>query len=286
MTTEVKQEVLSSQILKKLELIEAAAWNEIFDAADKYVRKDCGLQSVSHKGSILSVASEIDVLAFNRVVGWGIKEPASEPDIDFFMKKYRAAGVKRFFIQVSPYAEPAEAGVWLQQHGFVMHNHWVKLYREAGDAPQPTSDFKILEADKADARAYANIITEAFQWPEQINHLIETLVGRKNWYHCVAYEDNEPVATGSLFIKDEYAWFCFAATMPGYRAKGAQTAIISHRIEEAKRRGCKHIFVETADDKGGNPSPSGRNLMRMGFRQLYKRPNYIYYKAPSSKNSE
>ncbi|MGI8892669.1 MAG: GCN5 family acetyltransferase, partial [Bacteroidia bacterium] len=76
--------------------------------------------------------------------------------------------------------------------------------------------------------------------------------------------------------KGDYAWFCFADTMPGYRAKGAQTALISKRIEAANEAGCKHIFVETADDKGGNPSPSGRNLMRMGFRQLYKRPNYSF----------
>jgi GNAT superfamily N-acetyltransferase len=277
MTIEVKQDLLSPGVLQDLELIEAASWNEMYEAADKYTRRDCGLQSMEFKGSLLLVASKIDVFAFNRVVGWGVNQPATEADIDFFKEKFKIAGVPRFMIQVSPFAAPAEANIWLQQQGFELHNNWVKLYRETGETPHPTSDFKIVEAKKSEAQSYANIVTEAFQWPEQINFLIASLINRKNWKHYVAYEDNEPVATGSMFIRDEYAWFCFAATMPGYRAKGAQTALIQKRIEVANAAGCRHILVETADDKGGNPSPSGRNLMRMGFKQLYKRPNFIYH---------
>lgn len=277
MNIDVKQDTVSPDILKNIELIEAAAWNEMYKAADKFTKRDCGMQSHNVNGATLSITSKIDVLAFNRVVGWGMGQPAIEEDITEFLKYYKKAKVPRFFVQVSPFSEPMEIASWLQHHGFEHYNNWVKLYREAGESPHPLTDFKMQEVKKEDSQIFTTIVTEAFQWPEEVSDILASLIERKNWYHVIAREDEEPVATASFYKKDEYAWFCFSATSQGYRAKGAQTSIISHLISAATQAGCQHIFVETADEKAGTPSPSARNLMRMGFRELYKRPNYIFY---------
>lgn len=277
MNMEVKQEAISLDILHNLEIIEAAAWNEMYKAADKFTRRDCGMQLHHVNGASLSIISKIDVLAFNRVVGWGIKNTAAEEDINEFIKHYKKTAVPRFFVQVSPYAEPAEATGWLQHHGFEHHNNWVKLYRESGESPHPATDFKFKEVTKEDAKTFVSIVTEGFQWPEEVSDILIALIGRKSWYHVMAWEEEEPISTASFYWNNDYAWFCFASTLPGYRAKGAQTALISHLIDTATHAGCKHFFVETADEKAGCPSPSARNLMRMGFREIYKRPNYIYY---------
>ena len=91
----------------------------------------------------------------------------------------------------------------------------------------------------------------------------------------MAYDGDFPVATAGMFIDGEYAWLDFASTLPGFRGKGAQTALISRRLQDGYDAGCRYFTVETAEQKPGRDSPSFRNIGRAGFALAYLRPNYI-----------
>ena len=101
------------------------------------------------------------------------------------------------------------------------------------------------------------------------------MVGRSGWRHYMAFDGDTPVATGACFIYRETAWIGFAATRTEYRNRGAQSAILAQRINDARESGCALINVETAEQTPEKEAPSYRNMRRYGFEIAYIRPNYL-----------
>lgn len=57
------------------------------------------------------------------------------------------------------------------------------------------------------------------------------------------------------------------ATLPDYRGRGVQTALIARRLHEAALHGCEYAVVSTVPGSG-----SQRNMERRGFRVAYTKP--------------
>jgi GNAT superfamily N-acetyltransferase len=228
------------------------------------------------------MAAKIDVLAFNRVIGLGVHQSATEADVDAIVDAYRDAGVSRFFVQLSPYAQP-ELVEWLTARGFVQHNRWMKLVRDARDESPPAhSTLQVEEVSPSTRDAFTHVIARAYGMPDALRPWVAQLVGREGWTHYVAMEDGTAVAAGSLQIVGDRAWTGFAGTLPEMRARGAQSVLIARRIEDARRAGCRWIICETAEDAPGKPAPSLHNQLRFGYRVLYARPNLLWKNdAPS-----
>ena len=71
------------------------------------------------------------------------------------------------------------------------------------------------------------------------------------------------------------AWLGIAATVPGFRRRGAQTALLAARIRRASELGCTLLVTETGEAVDGRPAGSYRNILRAGFEPRYLRPNYF-----------
>jgi ribosomal protein S18 acetylase RimI-like enzyme len=69
-------------------------------------------------------------------------------------------------------------------------------------------------------------------------------------------------------------WLSFAATLPEFRRRGAQNALLAARIRAAAELGCSLVVGETGALEDGRPSNSYRNIVRAGFEPVYDRPNY------------
>jgi GNAT superfamily N-acetyltransferase len=152
----------------------------------------------------------------------------------------------------------------------------VKLYRDTSPPPSVATDLTVRRIDKTDALAFGTIAARCFGWPEATGRWIGEVVGRPRWQHYMAYDGGEAVATGALFASGEAAWLDFAATLPAYRGRGAQAALLARRIVDAAELGCRHLVVETAEDTPQRGAPSHRNMLRFGFQEAYARPNYIH----------
>ena len=92
----------------------------------------------------------------------------------------------------------------------------------------------------------------------------------------MAFDKGKPVAAGSMFIYEDTAWFGMATTLPEYRGKKAQSAIIAERINKAHDLGCKWISVESAEHSDEKPNPSYLNMLKYGFNFMYQRPNLVH----------
>lgn len=76
--------------------------------------------------------------------------------------------------------------------------------------------------------------------------------------------DGVPAGCGSLVREGGIAWLTGAATLPSYRQRGVQGALVRRRMAEAHASGCD-LAVSTAVPSG----PSARNLARLGFTLAY-----------------
>lgn len=222
---------------------------------------------------------EVDILAYNRVIGLGLEEPVTHEQIKSILRFYSGAGVKRFFVQISPYAKPEDLVNMLEKNGLTYYNNWAKLYRKAiKPVPNPRTDLTVVEIDQKYADLFGEIIIQPFGWDtyqDILSHLLSKTVGQPGYRHYFALNGETPVAAASLFIHGEYASLSMAATLEGYRGRGAQSALLARRIRDAREMGCEHLFSETAEDTPQRSSPSYRNLRRFGFKLAYLRPNYI-----------
>ena len=90
----------------------------------------------------------------------------------------------------------------------------------------------------------------------------------------LALIDGEPVGAASVMTLSSTALLGGAATLPAFRRRGVQRALIAARLAVAAHAGCD-LAVITADPG----SSSGRNAERSGFQLVC---NHVGMRAPAS----
>jgi GNAT superfamily N-acetyltransferase len=219
-----------------------------------------------------------DILAFNRVMGLGLREPVTGNLLEKINRFYRDAGVKRIFLPVYPFTITPEINRLLQTHGFEPYNHWVKLWRPLGnDLPLPAPGLDVVTVGADAAPLFCSIVAEAFSFPPGVANRYASTFDLDGYRHYLVYHNNTPVAAGALYVRGIYASMALAGTLPAYRGLGAQSTLLAHRLREARKEGCSFAISETSQDLPDRPVPSYRNMIRAGFRIVYIRPNYIQY---------
>jgi GNAT superfamily N-acetyltransferase len=260
---------------KALEQNEASYWHSLYV---KRPHDTCGTRANIIGGAFAGMMSEIDMLAYNRVIGLGSSTLASEGQIDAIIDTYVTAKITRFFVQVSPYAQPQKIQQMLEQKGFSHYNNWAKLYRKAETPIPPVhTALTVVEIGKEQAEEYGKLVIQCFEWDERLAAVFAGTVGAPGYKTYFAMEGQKPVGIAALYTNGKYASMAIAGTLPGHRGKGAQSALLGRRIEDAKALGCQYMIAETAEEKPDRPVASYRNMRRMGFEIAYLRPNYIYY---------
>jgi GNAT superfamily N-acetyltransferase len=269
--------MLTTTLFRSIAACEMNAWQDMYNAAGRKISDKFGIKVFSIGSACISIVKNIDILAFNRVIGLGLFQTAAEPMIDDIISKYKAAEVKRFFIQIHPEASPSNIRGWFEKRNIAHYNNWIKHYRGVENPPEKEKGFEIKEVANADeAVTFGEIITRSFEWPDEMKYWFANLAGRKYWKTYLAFEGGTPVASASLFVKDECGWLSFASTLPDHRGMGAQSALIARRIADAYELGCRVITAETSGDDEQNKSQSLQNLQKMGFEAAYTRPNFIW----------
>ena len=261
----------STQLAELVEFGEAEAYADMFAAAPA----DWGL-CVERLGSAIAlVAPPINTMLFNRVLGLGVIEPASEIHLMEAIALYRQADVHHFGIQLSPIAQPRPLTDWLQARGLRRADNWAKVYRAAAEPIEVHSELRVESIGPEYASDFARVACTAFGMPPALQPWLENLANRANWRAYLAFDGDQPVACGALFVRGEVGWLGVAGTLPAYRRRGGQGALMAQRIRDAAGLGCRWVVTETGEDLPARPNPSFHNMLRTGFTLAYQRPNYL-----------
>jgi GNAT superfamily N-acetyltransferase len=263
------------------EAIERADWREAYRSATPEVAAAFGMRCDPIGGGDVLQMTNLDMPMFNRVLGIGVEEPATEEQLDRAIERFHSAKVPRFFIEVSPTARPISIHDWIGERGLSLFNNWVKLTRDVNPVPQGFTTARIVEVTPDRAADFAHVVQIVFGLPEGLTAWASGLVGRPNRRQFLALEHEKPVGVAALYFEGPWAEFGYAAVLPEARGKGIQAALIAARLRAARDLGCRWISMETAEETLEKPSYSLRNARKMGFEVAYLRPNYLGTSPPS-----
>jgi hypothetical protein len=259
------------------ELAQLVEFGEAEACADMLLAAAASLGTrVVHIGSAIAlVASQIPIMLFNRVVGLGLREPATEAMLDDVVAMYREAGVTRYAVQISPAARPAELPDWLEARGLLARDNWAKVYRTATPPPEISTDLRIESIGSEHAQTFAQVTCTAFGMPLALSAMLVATNDRPGWRQYLAFDGDEAVATGALYVRGDVGWLGVGSTLPSHRRRGGQGALMARRIQDGVALGCKWLVTETGEDLPERPNPSYHNMVRTGFALAYQRINYF-----------
>jgi hypothetical protein len=269
------------------ERFEGDALSDFYAAAPASVARQYGIKALrSDSGTILMAPGLVPIMMFNRALGFGLREPLTDANIDGIVNRFRGAGVRRFGIQLTPDAQPQDVREMLRARGFQHVTNWVRAVRGREPAPHIDSALRIEPINQKDGSSFGEIVCSVFKFPLGIRQWIASTIGRDGWRHYCGFDGEVPVATGAMFVRNDTAWLGFAATLPSHRKLGAQGAIMARRIGDALAQGCRLLITETGEDTPAKPNPSYHNMIRCGFTLAYVRENYVMEFGPTTSADE
>ena len=267
---------LAHEFVRAADASEAAAYADLYAAAPADLAARLGLRVESIAGAQLLLAPALPVPIFNRVIGFGTFEAASEEVLDTIIERYRAAGVRSFWLSVSPVARPETIASWLAARGFVppKRRSWAQMRWGVAPPPAIATALSVTVAQAHDAAELAHVVTTAFEMPPPMADWLSALVGRDGWQSYAARHDGRIVGGGFVHTLPPLAWLGMGSILPQFRGHNGQLALFAARIAHAQSAGCTSIHTETGEPAGEEPNPSLMNMVRCGFEQVASRPNF------------
>jgi hypothetical protein len=235
-----------------------------------------GLECFRAGGAFVTVAPNSISLQRNRVLALGLEEPATEETLDQILDLFRGFRVKRFCMHPSPFPHANKIDRWLLRPGLTLHHRYSKLVRDTSAPQAATTDLQVRRVGRRDAEAFARVFSEIFAWPADRCAWIQAAVGAPGFSHHLAFDGDQPVATGLLYVQGDCGWLGWGGTLTRYRRRGTHAALIAARLKRAAQLGAKWVVCETMEPRRGRPGGSHRGLVKQGFKQAYLRPIWVW----------
>ena len=203
----------------------------------------------------------------NHIVGMGLYGPVTEDDIDRVEHFYRSRYVPCEIV-ISPLCDRSLAETLGKREYRVTEFNSVLIRRledcKAAESPPGISIERVTSGtEKSWNEAILRGFAEYGPLPPNLFLPFATIAGSLNF---VALVDGVAVGggMGQIMPKAQIAALFGTATVPEYRGRGVQTALIQHRLGEAAEAGCEYAVVSTLPGSG-----SQRNMERRGFKVAY-----------------
>ena len=257
---------------------EARAFRSMFLAAPADLRERLGLRVETVAGATLLQAPGLPTPMFNRAIGLGLREPATEEAVDAIAERYRTAGCAgHWWLHWNPHGTPADFEPVLQAKGFrfPVRRSWAKMLRGVQAPPAFETSLRIRAVTGGDALQVARIAVAAFEMPPFMADWLACLHGDGAWRMYALESGGTIVGGGCLFLEGEAGWLGVAAVAPSHRGQNGQAALMAHRIAQAGAAGASCVVTETGEPTtAGEANPSLANMRRCGFETVASRLNY------------
>ncbi len=216
----------------------------------------------------------------DKVVGVGMKDAAfDDAELDAVEQAFaeREAPIQ---FEVSTLADPAIVER-LTRRGYVLFGfeNVLGLRLDPARQARPAEGIEIRDVGHEEFETWVNVVVDGFATPdtqgvasheEFPREAVETaerdLTATSGFVASLALIDGKPVGGASLRLSEGVAQLCGAATLPEFRRRGVQAALLSMRLAAAAAAGCDLAVVTTLPG-----SKSQQNVQKLGFQLLYPR---------------
>ena len=211
-----------------------------------------------------------------RTVGMGFDGSATAADLDRMEQFYRSHAAPSQ-IDVCPLTDPPLLEM-LKQRNYVMAELNNVLFRrlEGNHEGAAPAGCTIRQGHSEEAGSFAEIVVRSFfpngGSPEGFAEMISPIYQAEGAALYVAEVNGQTVACAAgLLIPEHRVMALFGAgTLPEFRGRGLQTALLRTRMAAGAQAGCEFAVIVT---QGG--ATSMRNAQRLGFLVAYSKATVI-----------
>lgn len=215
-----------------------------------------------------------------------VDSPASDPShiIDETVDYFRAHDVTAFSWWLAPYLDAAGWSEYLLGNGFQYDDHTPGMAIDLATLPQiegtPVAIRQV--ADRQTLAQWTRIFVRGFGMPEKMVPgflaLMESLGNDLPFRNYLAYIDDKPVATSTLFLGAGVAGVYNVATLPEARGQGIGSAMTLAPLYDARALGYRWGTLQSSE--------MGYIVyQRLGFQKLCQ-IDYFYWRAPGPQSNE
>lgn len=226
---------------------------------------------------VVAVITDLQDPLLNVVIHTETIESNLNVRIDQVFQFYQQHNVPWFWI-VGPLSTPNTLSQHLIKRGMELIEQFPSMYFDLQNDLFITThpDFVIREAESND---------ELYEWVKPLREAFPSSDGAEGYRqlnaklahgpsaafrHYIGYFQNEPVCSGTLFVSENAVMIHNIGTKPMHRYRGYGTAITLRAMQDAKKLGIRHCFLDASE--------SGMTVyQRIGFRiyansQLFSAP--------------
>ncbi|WP_088347717.1 MULTISPECIES: hypothetical protein [Rhodomicrobium] len=270
---------IASGEIARLEGLEREAMLALYASADAQNREALGLDCATLDTAGLLAARKLPVSVFNRAIGLGAGQAATQDALLAAIAWMRSHGAPASVLQIAPVAMPPELQSWIAAAGLKPQGTgWAKLWRRSSTVAEHglATSLTVREIGEAHAADFGAVVAGGFGMPAMSAGWFAGVIGKPGFKSYLAYDGETPVASGVLYVEGDWGWIGFGATLADARRRGAQNALLARRIRDGLAMGARTLVAETGQPAPGEEDrhPSYRNLRRAGFETAYVRLNY------------
>jgi GNAT superfamily N-acetyltransferase len=226
------------------EIAEGETWLAMYACAPPAVREQLGIDC-TRVGSVYAFRMRaLDALQFNRAI-W-VAPTVDAAIVDDVCRWYAAAGTPRFQLQLGAASIAQEVADVVRARGGVETDApWAKFASPTAGAKPPPGGMRIEPVDATTRMHYAQATRMAFGMPPVFDVWLAAFAGLPDAHAFLGWQNGEPAAAGLWYRHGDTAWLGLGATVPAYRGRGWQPAVLQQRIHHAARCGCTVATSET-----------------------------------------
>lgn len=201
----------------------------------------------------------------------GLAGPVEEDEVARMEEFFGGRGAATM-VELCPYADPSIVEVF-RKRGYAPIEFTNVLARRLSPLEAQGDEdgaVRVRQTEPHEAQAWAEAVARGF-FPEgesspMMVDLFATSLASGAGAYFLAEIDGQIAGGGMLAMHDAVASLGGASTLPAFRNRGAQTALLRARLAFAAEQGCDIAMVTTLPG-----STSQRNVERQGFRVVYTR---------------
>ena len=209
--------------------------------------------------------------------GLGLSGPVTEADMTA-MEEFYQSHSSPINIETCPLADPSLLKL-LNERGYRPIEYSNVFVRElnSDDAqgwPDPTSSVHVRRPALEEVEGYSTVVIRSFlenaEVSPQILDVFASCFHAACTFFFMAEIEGIPAGGGMMSIHQGVASLGGAGTLPEFRNRGVQRALLLARLATATEQGCDLAMVATGPGSG-----SQRNVERLGFRLVYTRTKFL-----------
>lgn len=257
----------------RVEMAEANAGRECAEACQRF--------HPDHSVAIEEIAGGVAVFAgvdspITQAIGVGLHGPVSDAELDalgdFFHRRNAPAAIELCpLVDISLYERFAARNYHLLELTDVLILDDHKTARVPGALP-PGVTVRAARPDESKlwTVTVAQGFAEHFPVTQAILDVMEGFYGRRDACFFLAFVDGVVAGGGGVFAGQGVGGLFGASTLPAFRRRGVQSALLAARLAWAVEKGC-----DLAVSFARPGSISHRNIERLGFRVAYTRTKLV-----------